>query len=1080
MVGLSRHLKWDMQSALLLLAGLVAACSADPKAWAGRVASRSQLVGGPRALGEVGDFRLHNGKVRFIVQDVGTSRGFGTFGGSLIDADLVRADERSDPYASKLPGRDGLAELFPAFFLSALEPTQVKVLDDGSGDGKACDLPAGSSCIRIIGKASEFLTQTTFLDQATVGSGLLYSVDYKLGRADDFLTITASITNGQPSTHSFPIGQFPIPFGFIALFGDGQPVFLDGEAGYDVRFTLERSYKRPYALPAFPGVTANVVAVEGDGISYGLTFVPDPSGSYVWKHRDQYGKYGEISPETMLVPFVSSSFVGVYMAEPPSSLAGGQSYSFTARLRISDGSASAVIDGHLRDTGRPTGLLTGILREERSELPVPFGNVVVMRASQPGRASLTGPAVTTAKADAAGRFTARIPPGDYVALGRLAPRPNGAPLAFSMQSGTTTVLQPHVGRAATLAVDVADETGRRVPAKITVDASYPAEQAGLDPKSFLYDLRVGDPYRPTDLVPDRADDPETRRYIEAVFRAVDGRAQGEVRPGKYRVTVSRGPAFSIDQHEVDLRPGQVTRVSAQVRRVLPAAGRIAADLHVHSAASIDSDVAPDDRIAGFAAEGIDFLATTDHNYVVDYKSVVARLGLEDFVQTTVGLELSSLEAGHWNAWPLEFPVGPVRHYDLDWFRKRPQEIFDGLRGLGRYGPDDTIVQVNHPRDSVQGYFTAYGLIGDALNNQPGHDTPPRAGTFIPQGPGFAFGDFSLDFDAVEILTGKRFDLMRTYRVPETLPPLPHPPPCPQPAGTVCVGAPGSIVRDGTGGVAFPGALEDWQHLLDAGRRITAVGNSDSHKLVDGEGGYPRNLIDLGASFAGASQIDERAVVRAIKAGRVTVTTAPEIVLTAFDAISGAELPVGSLVRPDAAGIVRVHLVVKAAPWVDVSRAALLLPFGERVVIPVGEAAADGVTRVDVTQRVRVPDGRDSWIAAEASGDRSLYPVVVPFEVPPLLLNDAVNSVGAAVGLKDDYGTLRPHQIAQTTPFAVTNPIFVDGDGDGSWGLPRQKHAKVGPRSLRQNQHRTAVESRVEESEGRAVDLRSMYRHWGTH
>ena len=210
------------------------------------------------------------------------------------------------------------------------------------------------------------------------------------------------------------------------------------------------------------------------------------------------------------------------------------------------------------------------------------------------------------------------------------------------------------------------------------------------------------------------------------------------------------------------------------------------------------------------------------------------------------------------------------------------------------------------------------------------------------------------------------------------------------------------------------------------------------------------------------------------------TTAPEIVLTAFDAVSGAELPVGSLVRPDAAGIVRVHLVVKAAPWVDVSRAALLLPFGERVVIPVGKAAADGVTRVDVTQRVRVPDGRDSWIAAEASGDRSLYPVVVPFEVPPLLLNDAVNSVGAAVGLKDDYGTLRPHQIAQTTPFAVTNPIFVDGDGDGSWGLPRQKHAKVGPRSLRQNQHRTAVESRVEESEGRAVDLRSMYRHWGTH
>ena len=574
---------------LVLILSTSIACTQDPKAWAGRITSRAQLIGGPRALGEVGDYRLHNGRVRFIVQDVGGSRGFGTFGGSLIDADLVRSDER-DPHGESPPGKDGLAELFPAFFLSAIEPDPVvRLLDDGSGDGSACGMPAGSACVRIVGKPSEFLTATTFLDQATLGSGLSFSVDYKLGPADDFLTITAGVTNGQAFAHDFPIGQFPIPFGFIALFGDGQPVFLNGEAGYDVRFTLERAYQRHYDLPAFPGVTTDFVATEGDGVSYGLTFVPDPGASgYVYKHRDQYGMFGEINPWTMLVPFVSSSFVGVYMAEPPASLKGGASYSYTARLRVAEGSASSVIDGLYRDTRQETGLLTGLVREERSELPVAFADVVVFKNEAP-KLGAHGSAVTTARTDAAGRFKALLPPGNYVAVARKAPHPNAPELSFSIAANQPTYLEPHLFRTARLAVDVSDETGRRVPAKITVDASYGVEHSNQDPKSFLYDFRLGDPYRPTDLVPD-TDDPETRRYVEAVFRAVDGRAQGELRPGSYRVTVSRGPAYSLFTQEVVLTAGQLTSLSAKVSRVLPANGRVAADLHVHAIGSVDAAV----------------------------------------------------------------------------------------------------------------------------------------------------------------------------------------------------------------------------------------------------------------------------------------------------------------------------------------------------------------------------------------------------------------------------------------------------------------------------------------------------------
>src|SRR5207244_1317057 len=72
---------------------LAAACSSGTHAYVGQVKSRSELVGGMRAIGDVGDWRLSNGRVRFIVQDKGASRVYTTFGGSLIDADLERSAE---------------------------------------------------------------------------------------------------------------------------------------------------------------------------------------------------------------------------------------------------------------------------------------------------------------------------------------------------------------------------------------------------------------------------------------------------------------------------------------------------------------------------------------------------------------------------------------------------------------------------------------------------------------------------------------------------------------------------------------------------------------------------------------------------------------------------------------------------------------------------------------------------------------------------------------------------------------------------------------------------------------------------
>ena len=468
---------------------------------------------------------------------------------------------------------------------------------------------------------------------------------------------------------------------------------------------------------------------------------------------------------------------------------------------------------------------------------------------------------------------------------------------------------------------------------------------------------------------------------------------------------------------------------------------------MHASGSVDSDVLLQDRALSFSAEGIDFMAMTEHNYVQDLQPVIDTLGLTDFVKATVGMELTSLEAGHWNAYPLRYDAGNVTHGSFPWFRRTPQALFDDLRAHAKYGPDQVIVQVNHPRDTIQGYFTSYGLTGDALSGNLSADAPGKTGLFAPSGLGFGAG------------TSRSTSTRSSFSPASTLiccapigcqknppPPEPHPPACTgDPSDSLdCMGAPGTVVRDSTGAVAYPGALEAWEHLLNLGHRITAVANSDSHKVLDGEGGYPRNYIDLGHPVGSAREIDEREVVAAIKAGRVTASTGPEISLTALT--DSGEAPQGSIVRPGADGTVQLHVVVNAAPWIDVSHVELLVPCGgcfrgdpqSRMTLPLDTGLAPGaVTRLDRIVRLPVPS-RDTWVALQATGDKPLWPVVIPYEIPVLLLSDAVGTVGGAVGLVDEFGNLKPALITPTTPWALSNPVLIDGDLDGKWGVQAQR------------------------------------------
>src|SRR5690606_25060257 len=74
-------------------------------------------------------------------------------------------------------------------------------------------------------------------------------------------------------------------------------------------------------------------------------------------------------------------------------------------------------------------------------------------------------------------------------------------------------------------------------------------------------------------------------------------------PGRYRVFVSHGPEFSLDELDVAIAPGETTEIRAQLARVIDTAGFVAGDFHVHSIDSPDAPTSRRNRVRSMLAGG---------------------------------------------------------------------------------------------------------------------------------------------------------------------------------------------------------------------------------------------------------------------------------------------------------------------------------------------------------------------------------------------------------------------------------------------------------------------------------------------
>jgi hypothetical protein len=187
-------------------------------------------------------------------------------------------------------------------------------------------------------------------------------------------------------------------------------------------------------------------------------------------------------------------------------------------------------------------------------------------------------------------------------------------------------------------------------------------------------------------------------------------------------------------------------------------------------------------------------------------------------------------------------------------------------------------------------------------------------------------------------------------------------------------------------------MADWFALLRHGHLVTATGNSDTHHLNLNVGGYPRNYVRLSDDRPSSARPED--VAAAVKQRRAFFTTGPFLEIAVGDVLVGD-------VAPAPGGEARVTVTVRAAPWIDVSS----------VIVYVDGVEAKRWTVAPTTDVVRLREellvsvSRDAFVVARAGSDKPLSPVV---------------------GDAERFSVL---------PVALTNPIFLDVDGNGRYDPP---------------------------------------------
>lgn len=1087
---------------------------------AGKVGDPKYLIGGPLAQGRVGDILIQNDKIRIIIQKPRRNSGVALYGGNIIDADILRPAGE--------PGRDNFGITFPLInvswtpFYKRLEvvnadfskgPVIVRatgVLDVYDYIQTSIIVPfakiaAGGIKLFFPQQFNDATDPFSTLPRLKVISTTVVTEYILKTPTQPYLIVQTYLQNSGKDPVSMPIGDWINSSGTLENFIPGTG--FTGQGLYSSR---------------------NVPAVLNTGmetdtqVSYGFFYDVDTFKNSDGTYRDT--QLLTVSGVSILAPGeqVIPGLIPTSNPQDPStplkisfSLPPGQT-TYTRYFAVGNGDSSALLSGGLQALGIPTAHVAGTVTDI-SNAPIPSARVYVIDTEI---TPLRKP-VAVFYTDANGKFSGDISTGvDSKAKLFGSGKYNFEVYkeGYVSQDKWSNADSPHAsltgkGKAGSTC-NTADLNNIQCQlgnsALVTVTSNGPARIAivGFDPSPF----HAVPPRDTESVIADIEFQGQQYGYIDALFLDKSGQqlmntgnpryvggSTFRLEPGTYMIFVTRGPEYSMHYETITLNPGDNhPPINAVLNKVVDTTGYISGDFHIHGINSPDSPYGFKARVSFALAEGLDIMVSADHDVITDYGPTIQAMGVQDFVTSIPGDEITPMAFGHFIAFPLQFKPDDPTGGAFDYTNKEGaapgpshhQMLSPGetLTKIDELNSGEQVLQVNHIMDPLLGNFALSGLI---------------TSTHFPDAP--PLSTFSTPID---------FRLAPDSDDPNHLPPYPF--------GTnamvtdkftsmeLCIGEDAKITSPNF----YQTALPMWFDLLNLGKVVTATCSSDTHRQIREPVGSFRNYIaspkvDPRDNLGTFGQLDSQAIAHAVNQHQVVVSAGPFIHVTASKPDGTSPVDVGGTISgtkdvtlsidvrsPDWMDWDQVEIYVNtdptpakddlSGPWDKSAREFVTVNPPDHItpkycyaplisyqritpgVVPdtckkewsgitpkklIQSVVKDGIRSTHIDETVSLT--QDSWIVVVVKGSDTAHST---FPYAP----KAVNSTGEAA--QDKFlGTLKAQIDARTatlpqvdgtpptpkTPmpidliggtkaYAFTNPIFIDIDGNGWTALYKDK------------------------------------------
>ena len=977
-----------------------------------QITNTTDCVGGPMSRCRLNDYLIRNDKIRVIIQDIQRNLfGIGQFGGQIIDGDIVRTSG---------PDRDSFEEWSISLNIeSTAHYTALTIVNDGSDGGPAILRATGVDDLLDFINPSSVVASFGFPLPASANDNnipVTVSTDYILEPGTNYVRVETTVQNLGATLLSLFFGEYIDGSGQIEMF---QPGYGFGEPLVGTRCPVA-GHLNLCNFTAYSGFA------DGDGVSYG--YIHNFPGSSTFTTSGVHVPQLQVEVLLALAGLASPPFQFAPMGNP------GDSRTFTRYFVVGKGSVSDVSDARNEIACLPTGTLSGTVTVGGNPAARADIDVLGNPADGPGLAPVSRNVVTHARTDDNGKYSLTLPPGSYNVIANLAGAPFEGGLGTPTQHpitmaafGTQTVdvALPATG---SMSVTVGNENGDPIPAKVSV--------VGFDPSPdplVVQNLPVVGAQSTGAFMGERFEDGMPFGIATAMFAGVDGTVSKNIEPGNYQVYVSHGGEYSLYSTPATVTAGSNLPISATVEHVIDSTGFVSTDFHVHSIDSPDAQVAHVDRVSAMLAEGVDFFATTDHDFRSSFQPVIDDMGATALIGTIPGEEITTFDYGHFNAWPVTVDPNQVNGGAVDHGGAAPDGLDYPSAGNFSLPPSNIIalghasapgssntVQVNH----IHSFFGIDGGSGLAIDTGL---TPPQSALSSTIGPARRLDPtnsnyFTNTFDALEIWIGD--DRSQVYT---------------------------NFLGTNAG---------DWFNLLNQGIVRTGVADSDTHNRYGNVSGLPHNFVAMPTDDPGQLSGLADSISANVNAGRTGGSNAPMLRVSAH-ALSTGQTATHALGNPltiaTTDGAVDITVNVQSPTWapfdtiefyvnskttrtssnkqtgnglVSVKRYSITPDFVRSApsdfVVSTVPVAGTSSSRLEASYTLSLTGlTQDIWVVVMVKGSdgvsRPLFPVL------PNSLKQATNTTLAQ--LTD--GNLGEDGM---TALAFTNPLFIDVDG-GGWTAP---------------------------------------------